>query len=472
MIFRYMLPPKKYKRLSTPWILNRVPAFSRVLDIGGVGRGPLQDLTRELLQKGNLVTEVDIERSGFKHPNLTLVEKNILATNFEPKSFDLILSIHVLQHIGNKWQGKNDIFDAEGDVKVAEKILRWVKPGGHVFIETTIASRMSTLIWDKDTEWTIYTLDYLHKLFRRFIFVDSFVYDGALDSRKRISDAQAVVLMLRKPSGKKRTVAGCLTLYDEERKLITPGHMLHMVQWNNEFIAYLGMVSFEGIYLWRGPDIYSLKPCLEGPVIPNMRTATVVVIKKTIHLFCAGKIGAEKKDIFRYQDIWHFESRDGKNFKKIGRITSGSAPFIFSHQNRFYLYFHRRTDKQHQILLRSSSTVTGLATAKETQLVRRTSSFSVPSMCCYGNIFLLTCEELIGDEWVTVLFKGVSPTGPFIEAAEHLMPVPCVYQHLFGNRCFLTYSKKSMEGQWELWIREGEISDFSLSAKDKGNESK
>ena len=191
-IFRYMLPPKNYKRISTPWILNRVPAFSRVLDIGGVGSGPLQDLTRELLQKGNLVTEVDIERTAFKHSNLTLVEKNILATDFDPESFDLILSIHVLQHIGNKWQGKNNILDDDGDIKFAENIFRWVKPGGHVFIETTIASRMSTLIWDKDTEWTIYTLDYLRKLFRRFIIVDSFVYDGALDSRKRISDAQAV----------------------------------------------------------------------------------------------------------------------------------------------------------------------------------------------------------------------------------------------------------------------------------------
>lgn len=463
-----MMPPKKYKRLSTPWILNRVPAFSRVLDIGGVGSGPLQDLTRELLNQGNVVTEVDIERSAFKHPNLTLVEKNILATDFEPESFDLILGIHVLQHIGNKWKGKNDIFDAEGDIKFTEKILGWLKPGGYVFIETTIASQMGTLIWDKDTEWTIYTLDYLRNLFRRFNFVDFFVYDGALDSRKRISDAQAVVLMLRKPSGRKRTVAGCLTLYDEERKLISPGHMLHMVQWNNEFLAYLGMVSFEGIYLWRGPDVYSLKPCLEEPVIPNMRTATVVVVKKRIHLFCAGKIGAEKKDIFRYQDIWHFESTNGKNFKKVGRIAFGSAPFIFSHQNRFYLYFHRRTDNHHQILLRSSSAVTGLETAEEILLVERTNSFSVPSMCCYGNIFLLTCEELIGDEWVTVLFKGTFPTGPFIEAPEHLMRAPCVYQHFFGNRCFLTYSKKSMEGPWELWIREGELWDVSFAEKEKG----
>ena len=51
-VFKYMMPPPKYKRLSTPWILNRVPAFSEVLDIGGVGSGPLQDLTRELLNQG------------------------------------------------------------------------------------------------------------------------------------------------------------------------------------------------------------------------------------------------------------------------------------------------------------------------------------------------------------------------------------------------------------------------------------
>ena len=456
---QYVLRKKRYRRLSTPWILNRITNKGNVLDIGGIGAGPIQDLTAELLRRGSIVTEVDIEKTSFEHPNLTCIETNILTTDFEPDSFNTILAIHVMQHIGNKWKGKNDIFDNAGDVKCIEQIYKWLKPGGMAFIETPVASQLQTLTWDEATEWTVYTMDHLRRLFHRFIIVDSFLYDGALDSRTRIPDARSAVLMLRKPSRSTQTVAGCLTLGDNARKLITPGHMLHIIQWHDRLLAYLGMVGFDGIYLWHGSDIESLKPLGDRPVVANVRTATTLVADGKVHLFCARKVGSEKKDIFRHQEILHFESIDGLDFHKVNRIASGSAPFIFSHDNRYYLYFHRRTGETHDIMLRSAATLSGLKAASEVRLIRRDRSFSVPSMCSYNDTFLLTCEELIDDHWITVLFTGTAPEGPFTEEREPLMQAPCVYQHRFGSRSILTYSQRSPEGVWELWMREGTVKE-------------
>lgn len=446
----------KYRRISSPWILKRIPQSAKILDVGGVGEDSIQDLTAELLRRGHLVTEVDFKRTTFKYSNFTFIEDNILNVDFPSSAFDIVLAIHVLQHIGRKWRNLSKILDNQGDFKFAKKIYNWLKPGGVAFVETTIASESQELVWDEDTAWRIYTIELLKEIFADFEVAEQLIYDGALDSRKRVEDAKAIVLMLRKPDVKKQIAPDYLEL-SQERKLMSPGHMLSIVQWKEQFWAYLGMVQFQGIYLWRGHDIYSLEPYSEKPVIKNRRTASAIIADGKVNLFCAKKGGKEKGDIFRYQKILRYDSVDGIHFREIEKITDGSAPFIFRHGKSYYLYFHRRTDELHEILVRSGGTLEELKGSQEIQLATRMESFSVPSMAYFHGKFWLTCEELVEKEWITVIFKGDNPTGPFIQLSQVLLRAPCAYQHIFGDRYILTYSKQLSGVIWNIRVKEGRL---------------
>lgn len=194
---------EKAWRISFPWILdriNRISQSARILDIGGIaGRGKVQDLTRELLKKGYQITEVDLRPITFKHPNLILKKENILKQDFPISTFDTVLAIHVLQHIGRRYQRLNKVFDNQGDRRLAKKIYKWLKPKGIAFIETTVASKPQELVWSKDLIWKIYTLELLKEIFSDFKVVDQLIYDGARMSRTRVKDAKSAVLMLQKP---------------------------------------------------------------------------------------------------------------------------------------------------------------------------------------------------------------------------------------------------------------------------------
>lgn len=243
-----------------------------------------------------------------------------------------------------------------------------------------------------------------------------------------------------------------------ERKLLRPGHTLSIVQWKDQFWVYVGRVLFEGIYLWQGDDIYSLKPHSEKPVIKDRRTASAIITDGKVNFFCARKKGRQGKDVFRYQEILRYDSVDGIHFREVEKITNGSGPFIFRYGQRYYLYFHRRTDKLHEILVRTSKTLEGLKGSKEIQLAKRERSFSLPSIAYFHENFWLTCEELIENKWITVIFKGDNPTGPFIDLQKVLVKAPCASQYIFDNRYILAYSKKRLwKEDWDIRIKEGKL---------------
>jgi len=242
----------------------------------------------------------------------------------------------------------------------------------------------------------------------------------------------------------------------EEYTVASPGHTLSIVNWHGQLRGFLGLVNFEAIHLWRGQRALphqEINPDLE-PIITKRRTASAIVVDNKLHLFCARKAGFNRKDIFRCQQIEHWVSDDTWGFKKVRTITDGSAPFIFSHDGVFYLYYHRRIDNLHRILVRRSEYLEGLKEALEIQLAKRDSSFSVPSMASLNSKFWLTCEELVDQQWRTILYKGYTPTGPF-ESPKVLLDAPCVYQHMINGLYFITYSRKVGE-DWDVRLRMAE----------------
>lgn len=237
----------------------------------------------------------------------------------------------------------------------------------------------------------------------------------------------------------------------EEHTIISPGHMLSIVKWHSKFLGYLGMVHFEGIYLLEGNGIFDLELSLDSPIIKGRRTPSAIVIDDKVHLFCARKLGHSKKDIYKNQQIEYWISNDHTKFKRIKGIADGSAPFIFPYDGEYYLYFHRRTDNLHEILVRHSPYIDKLDTAPEIKLLERSHSFSVPSISYRNNVFWLTCEEKIDKEWQTVLFKSNSPIKSF-SLVRTLLDTPCVYQHNINGWYFITYSRQTPKG-WDIRIK-------------------
>lgn len=189
---------RKYERISFPWVLDRIPQSGKILDVGGVGVGSIQSLTKDLLRRGHLVTEVDVNTTTFKHPNFTFIKEDILSLDFPSSTFDIVLAMYVLPHIGRKWRKLSKILDNQGDYKFANKIHKWLKPGGIAFVETNIASESQELVWDEDNIWRVYNFKLLKEIFAGFEVIDQLIYVEPLGTRQRVKDAKAIVLMLRR----------------------------------------------------------------------------------------------------------------------------------------------------------------------------------------------------------------------------------------------------------------------------------
>jgi 2-polyprenyl-3-methyl-5-hydroxy-6-metoxy-1,4-benzoquinol methylase len=98
-----------------------------VLDIGG-GESRLAKTLAEL---GFTVTIIDI--GNVDCGKATHVKNNILDYEFPEGTFDIIISISTIEHVGLQCYGQTRL-DNDGDIKVMDKIYRWLKPRGLAII--------------------------------------------------------------------------------------------------------------------------------------------------------------------------------------------------------------------------------------------------------------------------------------------------------------------------------------------------
>ncbi len=101
---------------------------ARVLDVGGC-----QSLLPLYLAKnGFIVTVYDIRQYHEKHNNLFSIEGDFIKNNFPDNSFDYIVMLSTIEHIGFESWGSSYIED--GDFIAIEEIKRIIKPSGKVII--------------------------------------------------------------------------------------------------------------------------------------------------------------------------------------------------------------------------------------------------------------------------------------------------------------------------------------------------
>jgi len=99
----------------------------KILDIGCCE----SNLAKTLAELGFDVIGIDINYCDICPARL--LQANILETEFEPNSFDIILAISTVEHIGLSCYGQK-VQDNNGDIITMQKIYRWLKPNGIAII--------------------------------------------------------------------------------------------------------------------------------------------------------------------------------------------------------------------------------------------------------------------------------------------------------------------------------------------------
>ena len=105
------------------------PPAARVLEIG-CAEGDWQ--TPMLAARPDLqITGIDwlaCERPG------TVLRGNVLTMDFPDESFDAVVGVSSIEHIG-LGHYESDPIDPDGDTHCMERVVRWLKPGGLVYAD-------------------------------------------------------------------------------------------------------------------------------------------------------------------------------------------------------------------------------------------------------------------------------------------------------------------------------------------------
>lgn len=107
-----------------------VPADAKVLEIGCAEADWMSPA--KLAEPGWDITGVDWRKTA--HGGGTNIQGDILVTDFPLASFDLIVMVSSLEHIGlGSYDG--DPKDADGDTKTMRRVWSWLKPGGFCYFD-------------------------------------------------------------------------------------------------------------------------------------------------------------------------------------------------------------------------------------------------------------------------------------------------------------------------------------------------
>lgn len=118
--------------IEKAWVLRHLSGLetgSKILDVGCAE----SLLSLELASNGFLVTGVDVRPYPLTHPNLRFVQSDVMTAPLEPGSFDGVILLSTIEHIGLGWYG-----DQVGDHQsaVMAHIHELLKPGGQLLLTT------------------------------------------------------------------------------------------------------------------------------------------------------------------------------------------------------------------------------------------------------------------------------------------------------------------------------------------------
>lgn len=170
-IFLEFMPMSRYKKkymvlhfseriVENPFVIQNIPEDKsiKILEIGCTGGKIVMNLTN----LGYDVYGVDLVDYDYKHPNFTFYKKNFLDCKFESNTFDVVILLSVIEHVGLDVYG-NKILDAEGDIKMLREVYRILKPNGKVILTAPYYGK-----YEEGPIYRVYDGKRINKLFELF----------------------------------------------------------------------------------------------------------------------------------------------------------------------------------------------------------------------------------------------------------------------------------------------------------------
>jgi SAM-dependent methyltransferase len=159
--------------IEIPWVFNQLDfgKKGKVLDIGWLE----STVSVSLATAGFAVTALDIRRGDLAHPNLTALQGDICKTNLKANSFDYVVLLSTLEHIGlDTLYGKAG--KETDDQRALDECFHVLKPGGVLVLTTPAAKKFHQ---DNFMRW--YTPSHLKKLLKKFTIKKFELYAPAKD---------------------------------------------------------------------------------------------------------------------------------------------------------------------------------------------------------------------------------------------------------------------------------------------------
>ena len=191
--------PPSFRILEWNWIMERIKkAESKILDVGCAERihgGSVQNLTVQLIRRGHIITGMDIQPLNFNHRKFNFINANVLEYDFPLETFDCVVASHVLQHLGLEYWGLNTIYDDVGDKKFINKVYKWLKMEGTLFLVIPFGKTFKFIEY-KNCKYRLYDMGTLKSLLnKKFKIVDEIIINEVSPSR---ANATAIVLEAKK----------------------------------------------------------------------------------------------------------------------------------------------------------------------------------------------------------------------------------------------------------------------------------
>jgi SAM-dependent methyltransferase len=120
--------------MEYPWVIKNlsiVPKGGSILDVGCAE----SLLSQELIARGFRVVGIDIRDYPFKDKRMVFLKRNVLDTLLPDNTFDAIVVISTIEHIGLESYGQTMI-DTDGDLRAMKELVRILKHGGILILTT------------------------------------------------------------------------------------------------------------------------------------------------------------------------------------------------------------------------------------------------------------------------------------------------------------------------------------------------
>lgn len=145
-----------FTRALEAWQMPIEPGM-RILEIGCCET----DLARRLLTVEPTLEMVGVdvrESAGYVAENVSFLQGDINAQTFAPASFDAVISLGAIEHIGLGHYG--DPRNERGDQECMVNVAKWLKPGGWLYYDVPFQPGEGVYV-SQDVAWRAYGMEFL-----------------------------------------------------------------------------------------------------------------------------------------------------------------------------------------------------------------------------------------------------------------------------------------------------------------------